>query len=74
MNEVSLSMLPVPPEAPPNAALQRLRHRLNASEDARRRLERENLALRQQLQVMLRRLARREDAAVRAVSSGTGPQ
>jgi hypothetical protein len=42
-------MLPDPPPAPPNAAMQRLRHRLAASEDARRRVERENLALRQQI-------------------------
>jgi hypothetical protein len=70
-NHVSPSMLPEPPVAPPNAALQCLRHRLSASEDARRRLARENLALRQQIQALLRRLPKRDDALAQEVSNGS---
>jgi hypothetical protein len=72
MRHISLSMLPDPPIAPPDPAMQRLRHRLTASEDARRRVERENLALRQQIQTLLRRLAKRGEPPVYAVNSGTG--
>ena len=71
-NDVSPSMLPDPPVAPQNAVVQRLKHKLVASEHARRRVERENLALRQQIQTLLRRLAKRGEPPVYAVNSGTG--
>jgi hypothetical protein len=57
--EVSLSMLPSTPSAQPSAAMSRLQHRLRAEIAARRDVERENLRLRQQLQAVVRRLARR---------------
>jgi hypothetical protein len=70
MSEVSLSMLP--PAPLPSAAVVRLQHRLHAERSARIRVERENTLLRQQVQMLVRRLAKRGDAVARPVKNNNG--